>query len=654
MLIINAGELFPGFVVSFPLIFSPPDLFIWMNKKIFTYLFLFWWTGFSFAQVKVPGADASVDATLVWMRANETSVENVDQFHDIALRTLKRGLETAPDSTVAQIHESLASWHSYNGKFPPDSVVYHAEKALGYYLRSNNKQKIADSFRSLSIDYLNTGELEKAQEVLFKAIKLYEELGDEAGLGSAYRTLGVKYRVTEDYEKSIDYTNLAIPYLEEAEDHSSIAIAQFNLIIGYGELGEYEKAYEATEKCLEIIRTKAPEEVFVAVRAYSYRGDVYIKAGDLENALQDYMTAWEMCKKQIGEERCATYRTEIGHIFLLQENYAQALEHLLAGVDSYEDKGQVGLIQPYLDLAEAYRNLGDFRNALVYKERAHANSEKMLQDRINSIESEMSIKYETGKKDEALASQAALLLQKNKTQTLIIIIASLLLLFLLSLLYFFYKNKKATRIIRAKNAEKELLLKEIHHRVKNNLEMVKSLIALQAAQIEDPTTKDAMIASQNRVQSMGIIHQKLYQGNNLGSIEMKDYFLNLSEGILDSFNAEERVKIECAMDDLELDVDTAVPIGLIVNELLTNALKYAFPQDQEGVINISLEKDREHNLKLEVSDNGIGKTAGVAPKGTGFGSQLIELLTRQLNGKMRERSDTGTHVEFDFAIQKSA
>jgi two-component sensor histidine kinase/Tfp pilus assembly protein PilF len=533
-------------------------------------------------------------------------------------------------------------------------VVYHAERALGYYLKANDKQKIADSYRSLSIDYLNTGELEKAQVVLFKAIELYEDLGDEAGLGSAYRTLGVKFRVTEDYEKSIEYTNQALPYLEEAEDYSSLAIAQFNLIIGYGELGEFDNAYEATEKCLEIVKTKVPKEVFVAVRAYSYRGDVYIKAGDFDSALEDYLTAWEMCKKQIGEERCATYRTEIGHIYLLQENYGQALGHLLAGVNSYEEKGQLGLIQPYLDLAEAYGKMGDFRNALFYKEKAHANSDKMLKDKISSIESEMAIKYETKTKDEALASQAALLQQKNKTQTLIILIASLLFLFLLSLLYFFYKNKKVTRIIRAKNAEKELLLKEIHHRVKNNLEMVKSLIALQSAQIEDPATKEAMIASQHRVQSMGIIHQKLYQGKNLGCIEMKDYFINLSEGILDTFNAEDRVKIECAMDNLELDVDTAVPIGLIVNELLTNSLKYAFPENQQGVINIRLEKDKEHSLKLEVKDNGIGKTAGVAPQGTGFGSQLIELLTRQLNGKMRERSDRGTHVEFDFAIQKSA
>ena len=624
-----------------------------MKKVIFSIILVCFYAGLGFSQSKTLNVNnlknQPVDSILSWMQSNETSEKTLDQFHSIGLNTLRRSLETAPDSTIAQIHESLASWHSYNGIFPPDSVVYHAEKALDYHIKANDKQKIADTYRSLSIDYLNTGELEKAQEVLFKSIALYEDLDDDSGLGSAYRTLGVKYRVTGDFEKSIAATNQAIPLLEKTENYSALAIAQFNLIVGYGELGEFEKAYEAAEYCLEIVRTKVPEEIFVPVRAYSYRGDVYIKAKDYDNALKDYLTAWNLCIEHIGEERCATYRTEIGKIYLLQEKYELALDHLLAGVKSYEDKGQIGFVQPYLDLAETYRKLGDFENALLYREKAYANSEKRLEDKISSVESEMAIKYETEKKDEALASQAALIEQKNKTQLLFIVIASLLFLFLLSLLYFFYKNKKATKIIRVKNAEKELLLKEIHHRVKNNLEMVKSLIALQSAQIEDPATKDAMIASQNRVQSMGIIHQKLYQGENLGSIEMKDYFINLSEGVLDSFNASDKVKIECAMDNLELDVDTAVPIGLIVNELLTNALKYAFPEQEQGIIKLSLEKESDHNLKLEIRDNGVGKTRGIVPIGTGFGSQLVKLLTQQLNGKMRERIDKGTHIEFDFA-----
>ena len=153
-----------------------------------------------------------------------------------------------------------------------------------------------------------------------------------------------------------------------------------------------------------------------------------------------------------------------------------------------------------------------------------------------------------------------------------------------------------------------------------------------------------MQEGQNRVHSIGIVHQKLYQGENLGAIEMKDYFVNLSESILDSFGAEGRVNIELAMEKLNVDIDTAVPLGLIVNELLTNTLKYAFPDNQNGSVRIKLEKQTGGILHLEVSDNGIGKS-GIT-HGTGFGGQLISLLTRQLNGSMKEEINNGTRVSF--------
>ncbi|HKK82675.1 MAG TPA: histidine kinase dimerization/phosphoacceptor domain -containing protein, partial [Atribacterota bacterium] len=261
-------------------------------------------------------------------------------------------------------------------------------------------------------------------------------------------------------------------------------------------------------------------------------------------------------------------------------------------------------------LFNIYELKGDYKTALeYYKEWSEANNIIEVERNERSLrESELQVNVLKQEKELAVNQQ------KQTIYTVALIIGAIL----LALLYRNYRLKQSSNqklralngelaeknvLLDQRNAENELLLKEIHHRVKNNLEMVKSLIALQSAQIDDPATKDAMIASQNRVQSMGIIHQKLYQGTNLGSIEMKDYFLNLGEGILDSFNAEERVKIECAMDNLELDIDTAVPIGLIVNELLTNALKYAFPQKQQGVINISLEKNSSQNLRLEVTDN---------------------------------------------------
>ena len=161
-----------------------------------------------------------------------------------------------------------------------------------------------------------------------------------------------------------------------------------------------------------------------------------------------------------------------------------------------------------------------------------------------------------------------------------------------------------------------------------------------------------MLEGQNRVQSIGIVHQKLYQSENLGAIEMKDYFINLSESILDSFGACKRVEVECAMNTLNVDVDTAVPLGLIVNELLTNTIKYAFPDGRSGKIRIKLERTTNGNLQMRVSDNGVGKSGAI--KGTGFGGQLISLLTQQLGGTMKEENNNGTDIFFEFKSVKAA
>lgn len=205
-----------------------------------------------------------------------------------------------------------------------------------------------------------------------------------------------------------------------------------------------------------------------------------------------------------------------------------------------------------------------------------------------------------------------------------------------------------------KNNQNVLLLKEIHHRVKNNLEVVSGLLALQSAKMDDPTMQEVMLASQNRVHSMGILHQKLYQSEHLAFIEMKNYFENLCINILDSYNETERIKVNIEMKELEMDVDTAVPLGLIVNELLTNALKYAFPKGEKGTIELSLESLSEDNFQLKIRDNGVGKALDAKVKGTGFGTQLVDLLTRQIDGKLMQDVTNGTMILINFKSQVAA
>ncbi|MEO7043721.1 MAG: sensor histidine kinase, partial [Ferruginibacter sp.] len=308
-----------------------------------------------------------------------------------------------------------------------------------------------------------------------------------------------------------------------------------------------------------------------------------------------------------------------GEVNLLMGNYKEALPFQLETVRLQEaDSDMTNLVENYDHVSKIYEKLGDYKNALLYKQKSYT-----LHDSISSIASDaamskMLTQYETKKKEATIVSQQSEISQQQKIQWLTagaaILFAGLLIFSFIS-----YRNRsKSNRLLAAKNKENELLLKEIHHRVKNNLEVVSSLLALQSAQIDDPNTKEAMLEGQNRVHSIGIVHQKLYQGTNLGAIEMKDYFLNLSESILDSFGAEKRIKIELAMEKLDIDIDTAVPLGLIVNELLTNTLKYAFPNGEKGKISIQLEKRNDNILHLAVSDNGIGKTDVI--QGSGFGS----------------------------------
>jgi two-component sensor histidine kinase len=213
---------------------------------------------------------------------------------------------------------------------------------------------------------------------------------------------------------------------------------------------------------------------------------------------------------------------------------------------------------------------------------------------------------------------------------------------------------KTQKELSTKNDENVLLLKEIHHRVKNNLEVVSGLLALQFAKIDDPNMQEVMLSSQNRVKSMGILHQKLYQSEQLAFIEMKNYFENLCENILDSYNETDRIKVDIEMSEIELDVDTAVPLGLIVNELLTNSLKYAFPKGVKGKIELSLKNVSHDNFQLKISDNGVGKPLFGKAIGTGFGSQLVDLLTRQIDGKLIQDVSNGTLILINFERQMAA
>lgn len=206
-------------------------------------------------------------------------------------------------------------------------------------------------------------------------------------------------------------------------------------------------------------------------------------------------------------------------------------------------------------------------------------------------------------------------------------------------------------IIESKSKQNETLLKEIHHRVKNNLQTISSLLYLQSYGEKNERTKENIAITQQRVESMALIHKNLYQRDNLAAIEMKDYIKNLCESLISAYQTPDK-KVELIMDmpTFELDIDRAIPMGLIINEIVTNSLKYAFPTTYEGLIKISLKVSNQEENVLMIVDNGVGKSVDSVPS---FGSQLIKLLTKQINVVMDSGNDNGHWISMMWSDQES-
>ena len=572
----------------------------------------------------------------------------------VALGYAKRGVtlaeKTGDKTWQPRFYEREGRMHANLTQL--DSAMYFFEKALaGYSTLGDQKGQATTTFK-IGWVYKRKGDIEKAMAADLRALRLMEILGDQEGIADAYGRVSWDLYLQQRHTEALDYARKAIDICRKNDFQEQLSIAYRFAADASLFLKDLPQALDYYNQALEITRAQNMGPAALS-DITNCRGNALKKMARYPEARLDYQTALAEAEKANYAGGLIAALANLGEVNMLQGKYAEALPYQLKTIQLQETGGDISnLSENYGHASTIYEHLGDYQSALLYQKKA-----LQMRDSTASLQSDAEIsklrtQYETEKKEATIAVQEQQISQQQLVQWLGIGVVVLL----GSLLFFGYRSyrirTRSNRLLATKNAENELLLKEIHHRVKNNLEVVSSLLALQSAQIDDPGIKDAMQEGQNRVQSIGIVHQKLYQRDNLAAIEMKDYFLHLSESILDSFGAEDRVTVECAMNQLDVDVDTAVPLGLIVNELLTNTLKYAFPDGRKGVVRIKLEKNAAGNLHLEVTDNGIGKSG--ATQGTGFGGQLVGLLTRQLNGSMREEVLDGTTVFFDFNLKKAA
>jgi len=212
------------------------------------------------------------------------------------------------------------------------------------------------------------------------------------------------------------------------------------------------------------------------------------------------------------------------------------------------------------------------------------------------------------------------------------------------------ERKKAEEKIKKSLQEKEVMLREIHHRVKNNLQIVTSLLRIQARFIQDRKAKQAFKESQSRIYSMSLVHEKLYKSQDYANIDLGLYIQNFVTHLFHTYEVDtSRIEMSTDTENVHVDINKAIPCGLILNELVSNALKHAFPCGQKGKLSIKLRKSNNRKISLSVKDNGKGLPKGINirhPKSLGL--QLIKDLTMQLHGDLKVRRENGTQFTIYF------
>ncbi len=530
---------------------------------------------------------------------------------DTALIILEAARSKVKKQDLPMLYTQLGYVFERNGEIM--TAADYALRAQNLGIALNDKKAIAISYSDLSNLYWKFSDFEKALELGLLSLDYFEERNlNDMDYDFTLYVVGNNLLSLKRPQEALKYFERAISMGERYGFFNNLSDIYISLVDLYTELNQYEAAEVAGEQAIRY--ANLIENDFLLMRSYLAIGQLELFQGKYNEAI-------------VILNRCLEVATpEFGDKFYLSQAY-ERLSRAYAKSHNYKDAIDAFAVYDSLK-KEVFLENSEQRMALLRTEFDLAEKESMIlgmQERIN---------------------------KQSSTQTLISIISGLLLVLLMVLYVTYENNKKKNMLLEKQNEEKEFLLKEIHHRVKNNLGIVSSLLDLQADKIKDPKIISAIEESRNRVYSMSMIHQKLYQGKNLSSISMKEYLVDLSQHILDSYGQEGSVDYAYDLEDMELDVDSAIPVGLIVNELLTNAYKHAFPNKRKGIINIVCKHISEDRILLEVADDGIGllEFDKEDDQGSGFGTQLIDLLIQQLDGSIMTINGLGTRIRMEFDL----
>jgi two-component sensor histidine kinase/Flp pilus assembly protein TadD len=546
-------------------------------------------------------------------------------------------------SEWARLNYIFAASHRWQGNYKTALEYYQSN--YDYFKRLNNKKEIAVSAHFLGSIHLFSGNNTIAQSYLLEAATIYEAIGTKLEKANINKTLASFYMNIEQEEKGLERYVKALEDFTSINDSAGMASCYANLGKLYIDLGDFEKA-EA-----HLLMQKALNEVFPTQREmgfhYDFMGLLRQKQGKLNEAYEAHLTALKIREQLSSTFNLCESKLNISEVLIQLGKHSEAIKHLL-DVLSYEEhdsKNQASTAH-YL-LSEAYEKTGNFAEALNHYKQYKSISDSIYNEESIQIIAEKDAQFLKQEQDAEIA-----LLSKENARSKILLYGSLILvllflIFSIAALLMYQKIKNQNNIIQKTLSEKDLLIHEIHHRVKNNLQIISSLLKLQSRYIKDKTALAAIEDGRNRVQSMAILHKNLYKDENTTGVNMQVYFADLIDGIFQSYSLDKgKIALDLEIDSVEIDIDTVISIGLIMNELITNAIKYAFDDGQPSpTIQVKF-KNQADDYELIVRDNGIGIKDEIINATTTetFGQKMIQTFVQKLKARMQINNKNGTEV----------
>ncbi|RMG63779.1 MAG: hypothetical protein D6722_17395 [Bacteroidetes bacterium] len=499
----------------------------------------------------------------------------------------------------------------------------------------------------LGIATFSAGDIPGSIEHYLAAYRSFEKARDSLAMGITLNNLAAAYEIRNKTAETLKYYQAALDIFQAVDNQEWIAICENNLANQYMEedparaLAAYQRSYEIHQN------------LGIAGRDGAFlmnMGNCYLDLGEYDQAIAMHEAAIPHLEEIHDMHGLSNAHHSLGIAYFDQNKLDQAETHLQIGWDLAE-----GILQRQVDLAsslsELYKARGAYQTALLWRDRHMQLQDSLFDQEKDEQMTKMMAEFEAEKKDQEIRLLTA---EKELGERRILMLGggSILLGIIALLIAFFWRtNQRQNRLLSQKNAdlaqaldEKESLMREIHHRVKNNLQVISSLLRLQGRRLQDSGAKTAIEASQARLEAISLIHQFLYRDTEVTQVDLKAYLEELLTQ-LERLYQDTVGELETSrdIDTVDLDIDSVLPISLIVNELLTNAFKYAPQSGQAARIHLGLKRETE-GLRLTVADNGPGYDAG-AHRADSLGLRLVRTFVDRLSGTLDIQAQPGTTIQ---------